>query len=219
MTKATTSPVDVALRRLFAEQARSVAPLPRSIGEASLLRDAGRPHSRRILIAALLTLCAVVSWAVGAMVTTGNDSASDGVSALRNLPRNAVHWSTQQVTLEADVVTIDVGGDRFTAPADALVDSDRGDTRYQTLEIAWMEHGVAMRWYIYFTSDGREWWSNEMRTYDGQNDGEWVTFGGTYFRRPIGSPFVGDLDIRATNDQGITSRLYVRGLRLEAFRS
>jgi hypothetical protein len=97
------------------------------------------------------------------------------------------------------------------------VSSDPGDPNYQTLELTWTEHGVEMRWYVYVRSDGLEWWSDEMRTYDGSAAGEWVTFTGDFFRSPLGEAYTGELDVTAA-DHGVTSRLRVGGLTLAAFR-
>ncbi len=77
-----------------------------------------------------------------------------------------------------------------------------------------------MRLDIYFQADGTEWWSEELRTYDGNADGDWVTFTGDFFRTPMGTAATGVFDETATdaeNDSGITSRLHIEGLRLQAF--
>ncbi|MGI8686680.1 MAG: hypothetical protein ACR2MO_16585 [Acidimicrobiales bacterium] len=123
---------------------------------------------------------------------------------------------TRQVSLTADAVSIDAGGRQFVTVQPVVVHSDPGDSTYTTLELKWREHGVEMRLFIYFTANGREWWSNEIRTYDGNDPGEWITYTGDFFRRPLGTPFTGDFTV-ATPDPAV-GRLHLADARLEAFR-
>ena len=126
-------------------------------------------------------------------------------------------WTTAEYTASARSFAIDVNGKTFVAEdPDIEVSGDPGTPTYQTLELTWQEHGVEMRWYVYFTSDGNEWWSNEFRTYDGNDPGEWVTFTGDFFRTPSGQPFTGDVDLTAI-ENGVTSHLTIGGLTLQPF--
>lgn len=126
---------------------------------------------------------------------------------------------TQQVRMEAQSLRIDVGGKAFTGSRSMEVNSDPGNPQYTTLELEWKEQEVSMRMNIYFTSDGKDWWSDEVRTYNGAKEGDWAYYRGDFFRSPLGTPFVGDLDRRATGESGSASgRLRLTGLRLEAFR-
>lgn len=128
----------------------------------------------------------------------------------------ALKAETRQVALTADALTIDAGGSRFVTVQPLQVHSDPGDAGYTTLELSWSERGVEMRLNAYFLSDGREWWSNEIRTYDGSVQGGWITYTGDFFRRPLGAPFTGDFTI-ATPDPAV-GRLHLANARLEAFR-
>jgi hypothetical protein len=226
MNATTDSELEVALRRVFEEQARSVEARPASYGEARL--DTAAPVRRRPLGAfvGLAAAAAVVALVVGVVVVTRAEApstvkarGSKTPTSVVVTPPNPVHWATPQVHLDADDFGIEVGGRRFTGTVPHVgVTSDPGDATYQTLELEWWEHGVEMRWYIYFASDGHDWWATEMRTYNGApgTNGEWVTFKGTQFRSPLGSTFSGNLNLTAT-EGGYTSHLYAHGLRLRAF--
>ncbi len=112
--------------------------------------------------------------------------------------------------LDATSMEVDAGGRTFVPPAATRVNSDPGTpNQYTTLELEWDAQGVPMRIYMYFASDGTNWWATELRTYDGSPGGEWIEMPGTYFRSPLGTAYQGDLDIRS---------LHIHGLKLEAFR-
>ena len=89
-----------------------------------------------------------------------------------------MRWNTPQVHLEGSAFSIITAarGARLRRPTTGKISvySDPGDAKYQTLELEWHEHGVPQRWYIYFASDGKDWWATEMRTYDGLAGGDWV---------------------------------------------
>ena len=127
-------------------------------------------------------------------------ACTDGTTPATFACSGSVQWNTPQVHLEGPAFSIlttgTTGAQTFTAN-DASVDvhSDPGDAKYQTLELTWHENGVEQRWYIYFASDGKDWWATEMRTYDGSAEGEWVYFTGARFRTPLGSAWSGDLDL------------------------
>ena len=121
-----------------------------------------------------------------------------------------VTFDTPRVLLEADALTVDAAGLTFTPTAAVDVNSDPGLWHsYTTLELTWFEHDVEMRIYLYFASDGTDWWASEVRTYDGARSGEWIVTPGERFRTPLGSAYEGDVDLGA---------LHVRGMHLEAFR-
>ena len=63
---------------------------------------------------------------------------------------------------------------------------------YMSLEVTWFEYDIEMRMFIYLYSDGKRWWSNEIRVYNGQAqpNTEWVYFYGKFFDTPIGQDFV-----------------------------
>lgn len=127
---------------------------------------------------------------------------------------NAVEWRTETVSLSADNFYIIANGQTFTADVPGVeVDGDPGDAAYTTLEIEWEEHGVPMRLYIYFESDGSIWQSFEIRTYDGSPDGEWITYEGTSFTEPLGQAYQMGSFVREYYGNG----LYFENLRVQAF--
>lgn len=132
-------------------------------------------------------------------------------------PPGAVDLSTKEVTLTAERVTIEVNGKVFT-PTKVELSSDPGDGTSQTLEVLWHQGGVEMRWNLYFGADTEWWWISEMRTYDCNQQGEWLT----YFIAPqkrtrLGTAYTGDIDYRVT-DHGVTGRLLATGVSLQPFR-
>lgn len=133
----------------------------------------------------------------------------------------AFSFVTPYVSLTADDFFIDVGGRRFTSVgAKVELNSDPGDATYETLELEWTEHSLPMRMNIYFHADGTQWWSDEVRTYNGLADvaGDWVTFKGDFFRSSLGAAATGTFDQTAT-ENGVTSHLHIAGLTLRTFLS
>jgi hypothetical protein len=131
---------------------------------------------------------------------------------------NAVSWSTTRASLEADDFSIVVDGKTFTAQdVDVDAQSDPGDTQNCTLELIWQEQGVEMRLFIYFEADGTNWWSDEVRTYNGKAspDEDWVYYIGTFFQTKLGETFTGDIDLQSTS--GGTGTVHFKNLRLQAF--
>ena len=65
------------------------------------------------------------------------------------------------------------------------------DQHYMTLEVTWFEYDIEMRMFIYLYSDGKRWWSNEIRVYNGQPypNSDWVYFYGKFFDTPVGQAF------------------------------
>lgn len=129
---------------------------------------------------------------------------------------NAIDWSTPFVSVRADDFQIAVDGTTFLGQtAGASLHSDPGTETYTTLERIWMENGVEMRLFIYFHSDGKDFWASEIRIYDRQANGDWLTLTGEWFRSPLGQSFAGDLDLSF----GGKGRLTMRGVELQAFRT
>lgn len=133
--------------------------------------------------------------------------------------KNPVNWSTNRVSLEADDFFIIAADDTFYANVDTVdVDSDPGDSAYCTLELIWQEKNVEMRLFIYFISDGTDWWSEEFRTYNGQHQADWIYYYGTFFKSPLGLPYTHNFE-QASSDTGntYTGKIYFENLRLQAF--
>ena len=102
----------------------------------------------------------------------------------------------------------------FTADVDEIeISGDPGSDTYTTLEVTWLEHDVEMRVYIYFEADDAEWRAFEMRIYDGNDPGEWVTWEGEQFSASLGDSYNIMSFGRQIGDNGI----YFGGLEVQAF--
>jgi hypothetical protein len=246
MTKTTHADLERRLRELFSEQHHAVKPSePTSHASATLAPvdlDSQRVGIRRRIGVAALALAATAAMVAAVLAIGGRDSAVKVESGVGGSgPSNgspqacadavppyrcsgSIQWNTPQVRLDGTSFSIltegTAGAQTFTADeANVIVHSDPGDAAYQTLELEWLENGVEQRWYIYFESDGKDWWASEMRTYDGQSPAsDWVYFEGPHFRTPLGSAWSGDLDLTAS-DHGVKARLRMRIAHLQAFLS
>jgi hypothetical protein len=130
-----------------------------------------------------------------------------------------INWTTPYAYLHAGDMTITANGKIFKGKSDPgttiSVGSDPGNPNYTTLEVIWKEHNVEMRMFAYFnaetiTSGGttyRRWWVNEIRTYNGNAQGDWI-----YYHRDqlssvgvmgIGVPFVSSNLVFTSNDGGV----------------
>jgi hypothetical protein len=120
-----------------------------------------------------------------------------------------VHFATPTVSLDAASVSVEANGRTFVPPTDTTVGGDPGTwNEYTPLELEWSDDGIPMRINMYFASDGTDWWATELRTYDGNVDGEWIEMPGEFFRSALGTTWHGDLDVQS---------LHIRGLALQAF--
>ena len=128
----------------------------------------------------------------------------------------ALAWRTPTVSFQAESFGILADGHCYTsATAKVDVNGDPGDSRYTTLELEWNENNREMRYFIYFGADRSGWWSDEMRTYDGQEPhGDWLYYYGAFFKSPIGGTFAGSIDLQNDKDDTIRGELHVHGLTL-----
>lgn len=215
------------LEELFASQAADLdVPARQWSGLPEVRSSAVAPPRRHLVplasaaaLVAVLTSAVLLSSGDGERVTTRGSAATG--STTPGLAAPAFVVETKQVSLQAAALTVEITDGRerrsFSAPAPQVTGDPGTMNEYTTLELTWQEHDVEMRLYIYFRSDGTDWWSNEIRTYDGRKQGEWITYEGEFFRSKLGSPFTGDLDLQA-KDHGVTGRLRLTGMTLEAFR-
>ncbi|MDQ1416394.1 MAG: hypothetical protein QOF81_2007 [Acidimicrobiaceae bacterium] len=215
--------LEAQLRAMFESQEQAVLVADREwSGEADAWPLHSKSQSRRAYVAVGIAAGIVIFLAAlplvarsGAPVKTGQKGPAGQRPAGQSV--SGFHTESPQVSLTADAVSIDVDGKKYVTASPVQVHSDPGIWQgYTTLELAWLEHGVEMRLSVYFTSDGHQWWSDEIRTYDGRADGKWVFYKGDFFRSPLGTPFVGNLDVTAS-DHGVTGHLQMTGLHLEAF--
>lgn len=129
---------------------------------------------------------------------------------------NPISWHTSTVSLTAADFWIIADGQRYTSKGATVdVHSDPGDPTYTSLELTWTERGREMRFFTYFYApDTTGWFSNEMRTYDGQVAPDWLFYKGTFFKSAIGAPFHGDLDLTNDPSDAIRGELHLHGVTL-----
>jgi hypothetical protein len=168
------------LRAMFESQEKALPVADREwSGEAEAWPLHSKSQSRRPYVAVRIAAGIVILLAAvplvqrsGAPVKTAQNRPAGQVPAA---PESGFHAESPQVSLTADTVSIDVDRKKYVTASPVQVHSDPGIWQgYTTLELRWLEHGVEMRFSIYFTSDGHQWWSDEIRTYDGRKDGKWV---------------------------------------------
>ena len=196
-------PVPAAVRAniaIAAERGRSANPIGRWVGIAVV---------GAILVAALGAGALGVGGRLGG---TGVPGPSEPAAAIVT---NQIEWKTDVVGLAAREFSIDVRGKTFRAAApQVIVTSDPGTPTYRTLEATWIENGVEMRLNIYFAGDAAASWVEEIRIYDGEVAGKWLTARGTFFKTPLGGTWIGDQDIPVTDPAGQPARIHFGGLAL-----
>jgi hypothetical protein len=154
--------------------------------------------------------------AVGALLLValgGGVLGVGGGASKPNVGGNPIRWTTNVVELQAADFWIEANGQRFTATGVRPdVRSDPGDATYRTLEVTWKEHAVEMRLNLYFTGDAATSWVNEVRIYDGNANGNWLTANGRFAAAPLGATWAGDLDLQFIGAPGVAggpARLHV----------
>jgi hypothetical protein len=207
--------IEAGLRELFERQAESVSVGARTWDDPPMASvvELPQPRRSRSALAAIMATAAAIALVV-ALAVIGSGS---GVRVAGQPGSPApVLFSTPQVSFAADAMLIEADGEGFTAGGSAVdVHSDPGTRNaYTTLELTWHERGVEMRLFVYFKSDGHDWWSDEIRTYNGKSPADWIEYHGSYFRTPLGQPYTGDVDLAATVGNG---HLRITNLRLQAF--
>jgi hypothetical protein len=148
--------------------------------------------------------------------TTTSSVGGTGGSSTGTEKLHPIKWVTSTVSLTADDFKLVIDGENYYADTSSLsVHSDPGWSGYTTLELMWQEHDREMRFFIYFSADSSEWWSEEIRTYDGQTSAEWLYYYGDFFRKPLGTAFTGDLVLKNNGDEdAFSGEIHFRNLRL-----
>lgn len=131
-------------------------------------------------------------------------------------PQQAIDWDTGSVRLAADGLAIRAGGRTFMGPQRPTLHSDPGSPTYRTLEATWQAGGTEMRLNLYFAADDHDWWVTEVRTGDGLQPLDWVSYPGPLFKTPLGGTWVGDVDLSSSAGK-VPGRLTILGLHLTAF--
>ena len=172
--------------------------------------------TRAILCLVVLAVIAAVTigsssvCCIGNICLFGDGDDSGGIGS-------TVRWKTDVVSLECADFYIVANGQTFNAAVDQVdVHSDPGDESYCTLELTWQESGVEMRLNMYFRADGSKWWADEIRTYNGQVEGDWIYYTGPSFETNLGEAFTGSIEIL---NESPTSRIHFGNLNLQAFLS
>lgn len=135
----------------------------------------------------------------------------------------SVNWVTPYALFQADDFYILANGKRYYANTGVVeVRSDPGNPTYTTLEVTWHENGDEMRMYIYFHSDGYRWWTDEIRTYNGQTPNDWIYYmdNNTYLTN-LGYQYIqntpgGFVKVSPTTGQ-VISEIHYSNLRVQAF--
>jgi hypothetical protein len=129
---------------------------------------------------------------------------------------NKVSFATPYVQLSADNFYIDINGTKFTSKdANVSVHSDPGSDNYTTLELTWNESNVPMRMYIYFSySPGDFWKVTELRTYNGDTNGNWLYYDGFTGNEHGRSLIMSVFDLTSKDGSG---KVHFENLNLQPF--
>ena len=196
------------IRNVLANQAAAMR-VPEASSSDEYARVIELPTRRRRSRLLVVTAAGLLLAAGIALAQRRADSSDQAASEAPGAA-TTFHFETPTVVLDAASVDVTVSGKSFVPPSDVVVEGDPGlGNDYTTLELTWHDQGVEQRIYVYFTSDGTNWWANQINTYDGQVNGEWVEQQGEFFKSPLGGAYAGDLDL---------PNLKIRDMRLEAFR-
>ncbi len=194
---------------------------PASLRAVVLETPSARPLRSVLARAAVLAVAALTVASVAVLVGYATTRPAD-VGGRGGSDPAAIRWQTRTVSFAATSLVIDAGSQRFFGSPDSIVSSDPGSPTYTTLEVIWREHDTEMRLNFYLAADETTWWVSEIRTYDGRPMGEipgtagsadWITYRGTFFRTPLGEPFVGDVDL-SSSEGHVAGRLRIEDLSL-----
>lgn len=144
--------------------------------------------------------------------------ASDlGICCHKN---NPINWRTETVSLEAGDFYLIIDGQRydFNDGTNISIRSDPGDSAYTTLEVSWEENDREMRVFMYFHADQTLWRMSEIRTYNGQDPGDWFYYPEPSVEALLGEVFGGNVRFssleQSWDPRGI---IYFNRLELQAF--
>ncbi|MBI3385002.1 hypothetical protein HY030_02300 [Candidatus Gottesmanbacteria bacterium] len=101
---------------------------------------------------------------------------------------NSINWSTSYAKLSASDFYIRIGDKKFYGK-DATLNSSPGNY-YTTLEATWHENDVEMRMNMYFQKfvDTGMWEMFELRTYNGNNPGDWIYYKDSHGNKVTSTP-------------------------------
>lgn len=139
---------------------------------------------------------------------------------------NGIIWITNTVSLKAGNFYMIIDGKQYLASnGNVNVRSDPGNPTYTTLEATWQENGVEMRMNMYFSyTPGQFWRLYELRTYNGQNRGDWIMYNstdanGNPIQHELGQAYVnaGPLEFRNVTNSQYQGLIHFENFRLQAF--
>lgn len=127
----------------------------------------------------LLLLLPLFLWVVSTQRLELRKKATTGEKPVQN----SIAWMTDSVSLAAQNFYIQIGRTFFTAVKNSYtIRSDSDGTTKKTFEVTWKEFNpeindiTEMKMILYFQTDGIYWWSNEIKTYNGKKNGEWIVY-------------------------------------------
>ena len=177
--------------------------------------DTFRRRPRRSMTSVLIGAAAAAMLMVGGLALLQRDDQPAPIASANGGTGTGTTqgftFRTPTVSLSADSISV-LDGDRIFSPTDAQVFSDPGDSTYTTLELTWTEGGSEQRLFIYFESDGTNWWATEIRTYAYASDApDWrePVATGTFFSTPLGAAYTGDLDLPNVRIAGMTLQAFL----------
>lgn len=112
----------------------------------------------------------------------GSAQCASYLSIKNENTQNPISWSTSYAAFKSGNFYIRIGDKKFYGKEPVRITSDPGADA-TTLESTWNENGVEMRMYMYFKKIANgEWEMYELRTYNGQQNGDWI-----YYKDSIGN--------------------------------
>lgn len=194
----------------------------RAAGVVWLLPDSRRGPRRHSWVAPAGAVAAAVLLLV--VVAVRRDTSVDQPVGTNPDPTTqpAVAWTMPHVSLSAQSVAVEYGGEAFTPVG--TTSTARSSMLSGTEEIAsvtWAQRGKQISWEIQFESNGEDWWVASMTLLDGQTRPAGDNLPAVHLdidrvRSPLGSAFEGDLDVSGES-QGTTARITITGLRIHGF--
>jgi hypothetical protein len=160
----------------------------------------------RLLVLGLLTIGALAGGIAGGGALLGLRIAAENPPPLPQpalsdlVAGKPIIWKSEAVLLAADDVTVLANGGTLhpggPGGGPTTVHGDPGSLKYATLEITWAEVGLEQRINLYLAADASSWWMTEARAYDNVGPSpDWAMLDGLVGRRPLGQPFIGNLDM------------------------
>lgn len=142
----------------------------------SFIEDAHFPIEYLVKIGNKTTSSPATSSMFNIETTAGSTQCASYLWINDETKLNPVSWSTPYAALKSGNFFIQIGYKKFYGKEPVDVRSDPGEDK-TTLEATWNENGVEMRLFMYFQKIDKGMWNlYEMRTYNGNAQGEWIYY-------------------------------------------